>query len=302
MITEKELREIVESVIKELSQRGLESVAKAPSSQKKVEEKVSQVSEEDCLPDLSEISIEEWCLVPNPADPEGLKRIKATTPARIGLWRVGARYKLEPWLRFRMDLAAAKDAVMKEVDPKLIEELGMFTVQTMVRDKDEYLTRPDLGRILSPEAKEKILASCQKNPQVQLIVVDGLSSTAIEANIRDFLPSFLNALKGYGLSIGTPFFIKYGRVAVMNEVGELLQPEVVVELIGERPGLVTAKSMSAYMCYRPNSTTIESDRTLVSNIHDKGLPPVEAGAHVASIVKKIYDAKASGVKLATMSG
>lgn len=301
MITEKELREIVESVIKELSQRGLESPTKAPSSQK-VEESVSHVSEEGCLPDLSEISIEEWCLVPDPVDPEGLKRIKATTPARIGLWRVGARYKLEPWLRFRMDLAAAKDAVMKEVDPKLIEELGMFTVQTMVRDKDEYLTRPDLGRILSPEAKEKILASCQKNPQVQVIVVDGLSSTAIEANIKDFLPSFLSALKGYGLSVGTPFFIKYGRVAVMNEVGELLQPEVVVELIGERPGLVTAKSMSAYMCYRPNSATIESDRTLVSNIHDKGLPPVEAGAHVASIVKRIYDAKASGVKLATMSG
>ncbi len=297
MLTEKELREIVESVIKELSQKDIK--ISTPESPQEKEVKSYPVSEDESyLPDLAEISIEEWCLVPDPADPEGLKRIKATTPARIGLWRAGPRYKLEPWLRFRMDLAAAKDAVMKEVDPKLIEELGMFTVQTMVRDKDEYLTRPDLGRRLSPEAKEKILASCQKSPQVQLIVVDGLSSTAIEANIRDFLPSFLHALKGHGLSIGTPFFIRFGRVAVMDEVGELLQPEVLVELIGERPGLVTAKSMSAYMCYRPNKSTIESDRTLISNIHDKGLPPVEAGAQVAAMVKKIYDAKMSGVKLA----
>ncbi|MCS7232503.1 MAG: ethanolamine ammonia-lyase subunit EutC [Synergistetes bacterium] len=299
MITEKELREIVESVIKELSQRGKAPVTTVSSGKEK--EGLSSV-EEACLPDLADIKMEEWCLVPNAVDPEGLKRIKSTTPARIGLWRVGARYKLEPWLRFRMDLAAAKDAVMKEVDPKLIEELGMFTVQTMVKDKDEHLTRPDLGRKLSPEAKEKILASCQKNPQVQLIVVDGLSSTAIEANIRDFLPSFYSAIKGYGLSLGTPFFVKYGRVAIMDEIGELLQPEVLVELIGERPGLVTAKSMSAYMCYRPNKSTIESDRTLVSNIHDRGLSPIEAGAHVASIVKKIYDAKMSGVKLAAMEG
>jgi len=97
--------------------------------------------------------------------------------------------------------------------------------------------------------------------------------------------------------MGKPFFVKYGRVAVMDDIGELLEPTVLVELIGERPGLVTAKSMSAYMCYRPNKDTIESDRTLVSNIHDGGMPAVEAGAHVASIAKKIYDAKASGLKL-----
>ena len=72
----------------------------------------------------------------------------------------------------------------------------------------------------------------------------------------------------------------------MDDIGELLEPTVLVELIGERPGLVTAKSMSAYMCYKPNKDTIESDRTLVSNIHDGGLPAVEAGAHVASIAKK----------------
>ncbi len=298
MISDRELREIVEAVLRQLSRGETPKGEPCPCD----EPVRGALDEGECLPDLGEIRLEDWCLVPNPVDPEGLRRIKSTTPARIGMWRAGPRYKLEPWLRFRMDLAAAKDAVMKEVDPKLIEELGLFTVQTLVRDKDEYLTRPDLGRKLSPEAKEKILSSCQRSPQVQMIVVDGLSSTAIEANARDFIPSFLHAIKGYGLSVGTPFFVRFGRVAVMDEVGELLSPDVVVELVGERPGLVTAKSMSVYMCYRPNRDTIESDRTLVSNIHDGGLPAVEAGAHVASIVKRIYDAKASGVKLATMQG
>lgn len=295
MLSEKDIRQIVESVLRELN------LTKSKEEKEVVvEQKEEGKVEEGCLPDLCEIKLEEWWLVPNPANKEAFMRLKKRTPARIGLWRVGARYKTEPWLRFRADLAAAKDAVMKDVDPTFIEELGLFTVQTLVRNKDEYLTRPDLGRKLSEEAKEKILKECPKSPQVQLIVVDGLSSTAIEANARDFIPSFMQALKGYGLTIGKPFFIKYGRVAVMDEVGELLQPEVIVELVGERPGLVTAKSMSAYMCYKPNKNTIESDRMLVSNIHDKGLPPAEAGAHVASIVKKIYDAKASGVKLMQM--
>jgi ethanolamine ammonia-lyase small subunit len=175
--------------------------------------------------------------------------------------------------------------------------LGLFTVQTVVENKDQYLTRPDLGRKLSEEAKEKILKECPKSADVQLVVADGLSSTAIEANALDFIPAFEQAIKNYGLKMGKPFFVKYARVALMDDIGELLSPTVLVELIGERPGLVTAKSMSAYMCYKPNKNTIESDRTLVSNIHDGGLPPIEAGAHVASIVKKIFDAKASGLKL-----
>jgi len=77
----------------------------------------------------------------------------------------------------------------------------------------------------------------------------------------------------------------------------VIQADVVVELIGERPGLVTAKSMSAYLCWRPKRGTLESDRNVVSNIHDKGMPPVEAGAHVASLVKKIYDNKGSGINV-----
>lgn len=297
MLNEKDIRELVESVIKELSlkeddgNKDTVALAERASSEKVVED------DSAILPDLTERDLSEWSEIPNPEDPEGLARIKKTTPARVGIWRAGTRFKVDPWLRFRADLAAAKDAVLQEVDPEIIEKLGLFTVQTVVKDKDEYLTRPDLGRKLSEEAKEKILAECPKSPDVQLVVIDGLSSSAIESNVLDFIPAFEEAIKGYGLKMGKPFFVKYGRVALMDDIGELLNPEVVIELIGERPGLVTANSMSAYMGYRPNKDTIESDRSLVSNIHQGGLPPVEAGAHVASVVKKIYDAKASGLNL-----
>ena len=290
MIDEKEIKSIVEAVIKELG-IGKNQVVDGSLAKK------AEGDDGKILPDLCELNLAEWFLIPDPAEKEGFLRIKRKTPARLGVWRAGTRYKLEPWIRFRADLAAAKDAVLTEVDSQFIKKLGLFEVQTVVKDKDEYLTRPDLGRKLSEEAKKKILEECPKSPNVQLIVVDGLSSTAIEANAADFIPSFMQVIKTYNLTLGKPFFIKFGRVAVMDEVGELLSPDVVVELVGERPGLVTAKSMSAYMCYKPNKNTIESDRMLVSNIHEGGMPPVEAGAHVASIVKKIYDAKASGVKL-----
>jgi ethanolamine ammonia-lyase small subunit len=296
MISEKDIRELVESVIKELNLKETGgntavSAPEVPSSSESIDD------DGDFLPDLGVRDLSKWSEIPNPEDPEGLARLKSTTPARLGIWRAGTRFKVDPWLRFKIDLASAKDAVLKEVDPEIIEKLGLFTVQTVIKDKDEYLTRPDLGRKLSEEAKEKILKECPKGADVQLVVADGLSSTAIEANALDFIPAFEEAIKNYGLKMGKTFFVKYARVALMDDIGELLNPTVLVELVGERPGLVTAKSMSAYMCYKPNKNTIESDRTLVSNIHDGGMPPVEAGAHVASIAKKIFDAKASGLKL-----
>lgn len=294
MISEKDIRDLVESVIKELNIKAVGGNTAISASDTPIEE---CCDEGDILPDLGTKELSEWSEIPNPEDQEGLARLKSTTPARLGIWRAGTRFKVDPWLRFKMDLASAKDAVLKEVDPEIIDKLGLFTVQTVVENKDQYLTRPDLGRKLSEEAKEKILKECPKSADVQLVVADGLSSTAIEANALDFIPAFEQAIKNYGLKMGKPFFVKYARVALMDDIGELLSPTVLVELIGERPGLVTAKSMSAYMCYKPNKNTIESDRTLVSNIHDGGLPPIEAGAHVASIVKKIFDAKASGLKL-----
>ncbi len=238
--------------------------------------------------------------VDNPKNIEALKVMRRSTPARVMLGRSGARPKTQSYLSFLADHAAAVDAVFKDVSDEFLTENNLIQVQTVVHDKDEYLMRPDLGKKLSEEAKALINERIEKGRQVQIIVVDGLSSTSIEANVADVLGSLVQGLKNEGLSVGTPFFIKYGRVGVMDDVAPLTNCEVVVELIGERPGLITAESMSAYMAYKPKQGTVEAERTVVSNIHQNGTPPAEAGAHLATIVKKIVDNKVAGVELANI--
>ncbi|USG65534.1 ethanolamine ammonia-lyase subunit EutC [Brevibacillus ruminantium] len=235
--------------------------------------------------------------IPHPKWQEGLQELLESTPARIGVWRTGVRPLTKTMLQLRRDHAAAVDAVYGEVDQAILEAFSLFSVETQYDNIENYLKRPDMGRIINEEGVRLIEERCQKRPQVQIIVSDGLSASAVDANLRDVLPSLYDSLKSYGLSWGTPFFVKGGRVASMDHIGEILQPEVLVLLIGERPGLVTAHSMSAYMCYRPRKGMVESERTVISNIHRQGTSPVEAGAHIGTILSKMLEQKASGVKL-----
>lgn len=228
---------------------------------------------------------------------EEIEAMKQTTPARIAVGRAGSRPKTDTWLQFRFDHAAAVDAVYGEVPDELIERLGFFQVTTRVQDKEEYILRPDLGRRLSDDSKEKVKRECKKNPTVQIISSNGLSAKAIEENLEDVYLSLQQALKQLNVDVGTPFYIDKGRVALMDEIGELLQPDVVIYLIGERPGLVSAESLSAYVCYQPRIGTIEADRMVVSNIHKGGIPAVEAGAYLGTLIKKILHYQASGVNL-----
>ena len=137
----------------------------------------------------------------------------------------------------------------------------------------------------------------QPNQKVQVIVGDGLSSAAIEANIRDILPSLRQGLKMFGLDFGEVVFIKHCRVPAMDQIGEATGADVICLLIGERPGLVTSESMSAYIAYKPTIGMPEARRTVVSNIHRQGTPAVEAGAYIAEIIKRMLDNKASGLDL-----
>lgn len=228
---------------------------------------------------------------------ESVQAAKKHTPARIGIGRAGTRPKTKTWLKFRLDHAAAVDAVYGEVTEELLQKLDVFQVTTRVTDKEEYITRPDLGRRLSDESKTVIQSKCQKNPKVQIIISNGLSASAIEENVQDVYLALQQSLRNLNIEIGTTFYIDKGRVALMDEIGELLQAEVIVYLIGERPGLVSAESMSAYICYQPRMGTVEADRMVVSNIHKGGIPPLEAGAYLGTVVQKILHYKASGVGL-----
>jgi len=236
-------------------------------------------------------------LLDNPEDPEALQRMMRRTTARIGVGRTGSRLKTQTLLALRADHAQARDAVFADVDPKVLEEAGLFTVQTMCDDKNTYVTRPDLGRQLSPEAVETLRQRCVQNPDVQIYAADGLSSTAIEANLNKILPVITDSLTRMGIKVGTPFYLRFGRVGSQEHVAETLGAKVVCTLIGERPGLATAESMSAYISYNAYVGMPESKRTVVSNIHKNGTAAVEAGAYVAEVIAKILEQKASGVDL-----
>ena len=131
---------------------------------------------------------------------------------------------------------------------------------------------------------------------------DGLSSAAITANAMDCLKAIQEGLKIQGIDPGTPIFVRYCRVGAGDAIGDVTGCELVCMLVGERPGLVTDKSMSAYLTYQPRTGVSESARTVVSNIHAQGTPAVEAGAHIAELIGTILKRKVSGVGLHLEAG
>ncbi|MCR3761093.1 ethanolamine ammonia-lyase subunit EutC [Clostridium felsineum] len=228
---------------------------------------------------------------------EELSELKALTPARICVGRAGSRLKTSTFLKFRADHAVAMDAVWSNIDEKLIDTLNFLKVQTLVKDKEEYITRPDLGRKFSEETLDYIKNNCINEPDVQIIAGDGLSATAINANLRKIYFVIVEKLKSKGYKLGTPIFVKYSRVATMDKISEALKAKVTIILIGERPGLATGESMSSYMAYESSTEKPESQRTVVSNIHKNGIPLVDAGKEIVRIIDIMMKEKKSGVKL-----
>jgi ethanolamine ammonia-lyase small subunit len=200
-------------------------------------------------------------------------------------------------LRFRADHAVAMDAVWSYVDESIVDSLGFYKVQTLVADKEQYITRPDLGREFSTETLEGIKKNCIEQPVVQIIAVDGLSAHAINANLADVYSILADGVRAKGYILGTPIFVKYGRVATMDQISEALEAKVSILLVGERPGLATGESMSSYMAYEASTKKPESQRTVISNIHKNGIPPVEAGAQIVDLIDIFLREKKSGVAL-----
>ena len=281
------IKQLIEDVLSEMGQLKSPSLDSAPQ--------VGSVAEP--LVDLTTENLRQQLLVPEPVNREAYLKFKGATASRIGIWRAGSRYLTKSLLRFRADHAIAQDAVFNNVSDEFINEWGLTEVKTKCDDKDEFLTRPDLGRQLDDENAELLRKKCVEKAQVQVYIADGLSSTAVEKNAKDTYLALVQGLEGHGVKVGTPFFLRYGRVPAMDAVAEILHPEVTVVLIGERPGLATAESMSCYMAYNASVGMPEAKRTVISNIHQGGIPGVEAGAHIADVVKKMLDQKASGLDL-----
>ncbi|NJI80548.1 ethanolamine ammonia-lyase subunit EutC [Clostridioides difficile] len=292
-MNEKDLKALVEQLVGQMV--GELDTNVVSETVKKATETV--IDNSACIDDITEIDIRKQLLVKNPKDAEAYLDMKAKTPARLGIGRAGTRYKTETVLRFRADHAAAQDAVFSYVDEEFIKENNMFAVETLCKDKDEYLTRPDLGRKFSLETINNIKSKFGTNQKVLILVGDGLSSAAIEANLKDCVPAIKQGLKMYGIDSSEILFVKHCRVGAMDHLGEELGCEVICMLVGERPGLVTAESMSAYIAYKPYIGMAEAKRTVISNIHKGGTTAVEAGAHIAELIKTMLDKKASGIDL-----
>ena len=256
----------------------------------------------DFVEDVTKLDLRKLYLTKNPADPEGFLRLKQRTPARLGSGRAGPRYETLTMLRFRADHAAAQDAVFSQVAEDFAQKHGLVAVRTRCTDKEEYLTRPDLGRIFDEENQQILRREITGKPRILIVVGDGLSSAAIAANAKDCMAAIRDGLKARGLDTGKAVFVRYCRVGAGDAIGDVIGCEVVCMLVGERPGLVTDKSMSAYITYNPHIGSLESSRTVVSNIHAQGTPAVEAGAHIAELIDTILKKKVSGVGLHLEAG
>jgi ethanolamine ammonia-lyase small subunit len=229
-----------------------------------------------------------------------VRRIRARTPARLLAGRAGAAYRTETQLDLREAHAAARDAVRTEMDleaclgPAFVEQWKLFEVCTMAGTKGEYLLRPDLGRRFSDESREEIARLCSTGNQLQIVIGDGLSVTAVAAQVPRLLGLLIVGAQASGWKVGHPFLVRHCRVGVLNDVGELLTPDVAVLLIGERPGLATAESLSAYLAYKPRSFHTDANRNLISNIHDRGVSPQDAAARILALARQLVRAKESG--------
>ena len=298
-------QELTAMVAEILSQMGQEPAVKAADyrpTRPQPEQQPPDFRDGDFVPDITALDLRKLYLVEHPEREAEYRRLKEKTPARLGCGKAGARYKTLTMLRFRADHAAAQDTVFTQVPEDFAKNHGMAEIQTRCRSKDEYLTRPDLGRSFDEENAAKLRAAVPNRPRVQIVIGDGLSSAAIMANAMDCAAAIRDGLKLRGIETDDPVFVRYCRVGAGDAIGDVTGCELVCMLVGERPGLVTDKSMSAYLTYRPRTGVLESSRTVVSNIHEQGTPAVEAGAHIAGLIQTILEKKVSGVGLHLEAG
>ncbi|HVX95275.1 MAG TPA: ethanolamine ammonia-lyase subunit EutC [Polyangia bacterium] len=232
-----------------------------------------------------------------PYDPRVMPALLAATPARVVVGRAGTRYRTNTMLRFRADHAAAKDAVMSEVDSALLAKLGLFEVSSRAPDKAIFLQRPDLGRTLSEEARAEIGKRIGKAPRLAVIYGDGLSAAAINQHLAEFHATLVAALAARGVSHAPAFFVRHSRVKIMDEIARLVRAEAAVFVCGERPGLGFADSLSAYYIYQPAAGATDADREVISNINPRGRPPAEAARDVVTAIERVLRDKKSGVAL-----
>lgn len=236
--------------------------------------------------------------------PEAVKQALARTPVRLFTGRAGNSYTTAMSLQLRADHAAARDAVYDDIqlqrdfDEPWLQRYKLFETSTQATSRTEYLLRPDKGRLFDAESELRLLVLGDAGADVQVVLGDGLSARANIKHAPALLELLANHVAKANLYWGNPFLIHRCRVGILNEIGRLLQPKVVILLIGERPGLAQADSLSAYLAYRPMPGQTDANRNLVSNIHSNGLSVESAAQRIMHMAQLMLHQQTSGVQLA----
>lgn len=234
--------------------------------------------------------------------------LRRFTPARIALGRTGVSLPTGAHLAFQLAHAQARDAVHRPFDAEAmvaalqasptLSPLGHVTLASRATSRVHYLQRPDLGRRLS-EASAATLreAAPAQAPDLAFVITDGLSALAIETNAVPFLEEVVPSLQSDGFSLAPLCVVRSGRVALGDEVGELLRARCVVILVGERPGLTSPDSLGAYLTFAPRVGLTDERRNCLSNIRPAGLPWREAAMRLHWLIRESLRRQLSGVEL-----
>jgi ethanolamine ammonia-lyase small subunit len=240
--------------------------------------------------------------------PRAIVDLRSLTPARVALGRSGASMPTRALLDFTLDHARARDAVHAAFDARSLVEglsgLGLHVaeVASRVGSRADYLRRPDLGRRLD-SASARCLASNEQAPgQVAIVIADGLSPAAVHAHAVELMRSLSPNLAAANIEIGHVVVASGARVALGDEIGEILKASMVVVLIGERPGLSAPDSLGAYLTFAPRIGRTDAERNCVSNVHGKGLSYDEAACKIAWLVREGLARQVTGVALKDESG
>ncbi len=260
-----------------------------------------QLGEDDPMPPrapLPPVELPPQRVFPSPSRRSRLADLAAAhTTALVGIGSVGTRYATDVVLQFQAELAVAHGAVATELPEEWAVAQGYVSLGSRVTSHREFLLRPDLGRRLAPESAERWAATCRKEVDVQPILADGLSAVATQGAGPALMSAFIAECEKRGFSTGTPVCARHARVWLEDEIGELARAKVAVILLGERPGLGTGDGLSAYLVYGPKVGNTDGQRNMMSNIHNRGTPPVDAARRLAVMAQLMLEQKTSGVHL-----
>jgi ethanolamine ammonia-lyase small subunit len=243
-----------------------------------------------------------------PPLPPSLKDLRSLTPARIGLGIAGASLPTSALLEFTLDHARARDAVHAVFDASAVMrslgDLGLkaSSVSSRVADREQYLRRPDLGRMLDADSRQLLSRTADGAHQLTVVIGDGLSPTAVHAHAIPLLRSLIARLAADRIAIGHAVVANQARVALGDEIGAVLGARMVAFLIGERPGLSAADSLGVYLTFAPSVGITDEKRNCVSNIHRAGRTYDEAAFKIAWLIREGLARQLTGVALKDDSG